>query len=976
VGASGIGLTCGVFLLAGCAVAPAESARAYEGLRIVAVEFEPARQPLPETELALLVPFRAGDPLELAAVRAAIERLYSSLQFSDIAVDARRVPEGVVLKFITEKNWFIGRVAVEGVPEPPNRAQLARATKLELGALFTEEALESAVQNLHQALRDSGYYEAVVKTNLEQIEDTEEINVTFSVEAGPRARFAPPAITGHPVLPASRLAAVTRWERFWFLPGWRVMTEDRLQQGLERIRGAYRKSNRLMATVQLESMQYDAGTASVKPAIRVEAGPKVRVEVAGAKISRGKLRELVPVFQEQSVDGSLLMEGRQNLAEYFQSRGYFDARVEYAAENTGAGEQVIRYTVDRGARQKIVAVKIAGNRYFDQETIRERLTTLAATRLRYRNGRFSRDYLERDRDAILDLYRSNGFPDAEVAAEVVPNYGGRGEHRAVVFRITEGPQWLVAGLDLSGVDLKLYDQVLAQVQSTAGQPYSPAGVAADRDNVLSYYHNHGYPDAAIEIVSIPDQAARRVSLRYTVREGRRLYVRDVLVGGLLSTSPGLVSSRIRMRPGEAFSQSALIDSQRRLYDLGIFATVDVGLQNADGKARSKYVLYQLEEARKYSFTGGFGAEIGRIGGGTTSFESPAGGTGFSPRASLGVSRSNFLGIGHTVSWQTRLSNYQRRALVTYQAPRFRDNEQLSLTFTGLYDDSRNVRTFAAQRVEGAVQFAQRLSPGDTVQYRLAFRRVSIDQNTLKIEPALIDRLSQPVRVGQVSSAFIRDRRDDPLEPRRGAYTSVDLGLATKALASQSNFLRLLGRNSTYHAAGREWIIARSTTFGFLRNLDDRDIPLPERIFGGGATSHRGFPENQAGPRDLVTGFPLGGRAVLVNQIEARFPLVGETVGGVLFHDAGNVYQDLTHLSLRPDQRGVQDFNYMVHAVGMGVRYRTPIGPVRLDLAYSINSPRFIGFSGTREELLTGTGQRNVPQRISRFQFHFSLGQSF
>ncbi|MEK7752661.1 MAG: BamA/TamA family outer membrane protein, partial [Acidobacteriota bacterium] len=159
-------------------------------------------------------------------------------------------------------------------------------------------------------------------------------------------------------------------------------------------------------------------------------------------------------------------------------------------------------------------------------------------------------------------------------------------------------------------------------------------------------------------------------------------------------------------------------------------------------------------------------------------------------------------------------------------------------------------------------------------------------------------------------------------------------------------------------------------------LDDREIPLPERFFGGGATLHRGFPENQAGPRDLVTGFPLGGSAILVNQIEARFPLIGDTIGGVLFHDAGNVYRDMTKLSLRFKQRDVQDFNYMVHALGFGVRYRTPIGPIRLDLAYSINSPRFVGFKGTFDELLQGRGQRNVPQRINRFQFHFSLGQSF
>jgi outer membrane translocation and assembly module TamA len=166
--------------------------------------------------------------------------------------------------------------------------------------------------------------------------------------------------------------------------------------------------------------------------------------------------------------------------------------------------------------------------------------------------------------------------------------------------------------------------------------------------------------------------------------------------------------------------------------------------------------------------------------------------------------------------------------------------------------------------------------------------------------------------------------------------------------------------------------------GAINSISTTDVPLPERFFAGGATSHRGFNENQAGPRDLLTGFPLGGKALLVNNTEVRFPLIGDDIGGVFFHDAGNVYSNFSNLSFRVRQRDLEDFDYMVHAVGFGVRYRTPVGPVRLDLAYSINSPRFNGLQGTYEQLLQPdlTGVPIVQQRISRFQFHFSLGQLF
>jgi outer membrane protein insertion porin family len=176
------------------------------------------------------------------------------------------------------------------------------------------------------------------------------------------------------------------------------------------------------------------------------------------------------------------------------------------------------------------------------------------------------------------------------------------------------------------------------------------------------------------------------------------------------------------------------------------------------------------------------------------------------------------------------------------------------------------------------------------------------------------------------------------------------------------------------------------------------VPLPERFYSGGNISHRGFAENQAGPRDIgtpagpgatatqPTGFPLGGNAVFISNIELRFPLIGENIVGVLFHDAGNVYRTFSDISFRVHQRNLQDFNYMVHAAGFGIRYKTPVGPVRADIAYSINPPSFLGFKGTTQELLACNPNiplnllpsqcQPVKQGLSHVQFFFSIGQTF
>ncbi len=320
---------------------------------------------------------------------------------------------------------------------------------------------------------------------------------------------------------------------------------------------------------------------------------------------------------------------------------------------------------------------------------------------------------------------------------------------------------------------------------------------------------------------------------------------------------------------------------------------------------------------------------------------------------------------------------------------------MNLSFTALYQDSVDVRTFSFKRIEGSVQMSQRYSKAVTLFYRYAYRRVSVDQASLKISPLLIPLVSQPVLLGMVSFGAIQDRRDDPVDPHKGVYNTIDLGIAEHAIGSQrcipnappcGNFLRFLGRNSTYHQLTKKLILARSTQFGDIYAFRftgpaQSAIPLAERFFGGGGSSNRGFPENGAGPRDTSTGFPLGGTALLFNQTELRFPLIGDNIGGVLFHDAGNVYSSLSNISFRWKQRNVQDFDYMVHAAGIGIRYRTPIGPLRLDLAYSINPPTFFGFKGSEQDLINAgvnpcsTGKCTV-QNVSHFQFFFSIGQTF
>lgn len=949
----------------------------YEGKPIRRILFDPRLQPLPEQELLEMLPLRAGEPLRLEALRESLARLYATGRYRDIAADVEFADGGVDVEFLTRTAWFIGRVSVEGVPEPPNRGQLINAARLELGREFREEQAKAAMENILGALRNNGFYQAKVDRFLDYQPAFAQVNILFQVDPGPRARFGEPIIRGVPPQKAKALVKATRWQRGWFLSGWRSVTERRLQEGLERIRRRLQKENRLLNRVTLERLDYDAAGNRLIPTLAIEEGPRVRIVTTGRRLSSGTLRRLVPVFQEQSVDRSLLAEGARNLAEYFQDRGFFDASVSFRQTEPLPDFQLIEFVIDPGRRYRLVHLEVRGNRYFDDETIRERISIMPASLLRYRKGRYSQAMLEEDLGAIRELYRANGFRDVQVTARIENPFRGKAGEVAVIVEIDEGPQWLVSELSLEGVSAEHLEVVRSLLASLPGQPYSEVNIAADRDNVLDYYYSRGYLEARLEWSREEIPEKRQARVRMIVDEGPERRVRATLIGGLQVTDPDLVTSRFALRPGDPLSQSRLVQTQRRLYDLGIFARVDAAIQNPDGNEPSKYVLHQFEEARRHSVNVGFGAQIARIGGGRPNFDNPAGSAGFSPRVSFGVSRLNMFGVGHTLGFQAQASEIRRRALANYLAPQFEGRENLSLTLTALYDFSRDINTFSSTRAEGAVQNTLRLSRARTLRYGYTFRQTNL--RDVKISRELIPIFAQAARVGFVSGGLVEDRRDDPLESTRGSYSAIEVALASKVFASETEYLRLSGRNATYHRLGKELVLARAFTMGWLLNTArepiDKPIPLAERFFAGGAASLRAFPENQAGPRDLSTGFVVGGQALLMHNLELRFPLLGDNIGGVLFHDAGNIYSRLGKISLRYRQRDERDFDYMVHAFGFGIRYRTPVGPIRLDLAYGPNSPRFFGFRGTPEQLVLGGGER-THQRISPFQFFFSIGQTF
>jgi outer membrane protein insertion porin family len=1003
-----------------------------------------------------------GKTLERGKIAESLRTLYRTGDYADLRAVVTPVAEGVRLDFVVRENLFFNQVRIEGLSAPPSDASAAAAMQLTLGQTYRRAVVDEALERLRETLREEGLYQAEVSAETVPHPETHQMDIVVHVKPDRRARVGVIHLTNGTEYRDSVILS-----RLKMKAGSQI-TSAKLQRGTGRIRKYLVKNGHLSGRAAVRRGNYDAAKNTIPLDLEVTEGPRVKVTIAGAKFSEGELKKLIPIYQEGAVDADLLEEGKRNVRERLERQGYFDAELDYKTEthevksSHGAAqttEETITYTVERGARHKLIGIEITGNRYFDTELLRSRLQIFGGAF--GSAGRFSRRMVDSDAQSMRSLYQANGFLDAKVEQQIEDNYKGKEGDLFIRFVVQEGKQTRVASLSIEGNHAIKEEELLGVIASTSGQPYSDFNVTTDRDNILAIYFNEGFPEANFTSTAEPVSAgpaveravgsesaassednekkeqgekkykpgtkqADAVRLVYRIQEGPQTRVRRILIGGYQHTRPGVIHREIHIQVKEPLREGDVVESQRRLYNLGVFNRVTIEPQNPIGTNPEKDIAVLVEEAKRYTVAYGGGFEVQRL---ASTTDPTASQIQAAPRGILEVSKLNLTGRGDSLSFKLRGSTLQGRALLGYSAPNTFANPHFSFQATAFAEKTRDINTFTEERYEGSVQLTDQVTPLTTVLYRYAFRRVRVfNLNILSEE---IPLFNQPTLVSGFGVTWFRDSRDNPADASKGSFNSVDFSDADTKFGSSASFLRFFFQNSTYYPIKRRFSFARSTRFGFLVPYRDTVslsfpaptpgqclpgtvptgptptiIPLPERFFGGGGTSLRGFALNQAGPRDACTGFPVGGQAMLILNQEFRFPMrlpfIGTSLGGAIFYDGGNVYSRLSQISLRtrlpaptftlqnpalppgPTNLPVcatnctNQLDYFAHTVGFGVRYKTPVGPIRIDLGYQLNRPLFvipIACPSNCTKFNVGSlGQQST--RLPGFQIFFNLGSSF
>jgi len=732
----------------------------------------------------------------------------------------------------------------------------------------------------------------------------------------------------------------------------------------------------LASKVHLDQSLYHPETNQADIVIGARPGPVVKVRVVGAKLSwlpflRGRqMKKLIPIFSEGTVDPDLVEEGRRNLVDFFQTKGYFDAKVTADFKNQDSGVD-LAYNVNRGSRHKVETVAFRGNQHVDKNELLQQVA-VKRRRLVLSRGKFSDKLLHQSVNNITAFYKNRGYADVKVDPDVVD----REPNVYVTFQVTEGPQTLVDSLTIEGnthiSGLELAPKTGFALRS--GQPFSQKSLADDRSNIMAVYLDHGFFNSEFDskVTPLPTDP-HRVNVTYEITEKQQVHVDEVLLLGNKRTKPALMKKTANVRGEAPLSEDTLLTGESRLHDLGVFDWASLEPRRPITDQDNEDVLVKVHEAGNKEISYGFGLEVARRGGNVPSGTITLPGlppitsgapnftaaekTFVSPRGSIGFTRYNVRGLAETASISALIARLDQRALATYAQPHFRGSSWSSLYSASIERTTENP-TFEARLAEGSWQLEKPLNKDKTrrVQLRYRFRRTVLSNLLI---PGLVLPQDQRLRLSTLSATWIRDTRDKPLDASRGFYETLDFGITPTALGSNANFARFLGQASYYKPFSKT-VWATRITLGLAHSFASTDVPTSERFFSGGETTLRGFPINGAGPQRTVPActnpavpstcvnlqVPVGGDQLFIFNSELRFPLrIKEGLGAAVFYDGGNVYGPVS----------IHDFvrNY-TNTVGVGLRYKTPVGPIRFDIGRNLNPVK--GVKAT--------------------QFYITLGQAF
>ena len=943
----------------------------YVGKTVVEIRLQSSGADLRDPTLLEVIETRTGSPLAMVEVRESMAHLFGLGLYQDVQVDASLRENGVVLTYNLIPAPRFRRIVFEGSPGV-SEAELRRIVGERHGSSLSLARTSQVIATLQTLYRERGYSKADITVRADVAREPSDATMVIAIRPGPRARLGEIEVQGSP-----------RESRAELLRALDLRAGDdydgiELDQRLIRYANNLRSDGYYEARVSHLPRFIDGGDA-VNLTLSVEPGPRVEIDFQGDPLSASERNLLVPIAREHSVAEDLLEDSKFGIERHFRQRGFCNPRADYQRSESN-GVLRVTFIVTRGPQCLVEQAEVTGNASIPSAELGPLVTTKAGLA-------FSDSTVGSDAMRIQGYYRQRGFAGVKVTSQVErrePKAGS--EYVRVRLAIAEGVRSMIESVSFEGNTAISAETLRTTVKSSPGQPYFEPQISADSDSIALEYLNRGYPEVTVQPAPKGIDDGSKVEVNFTIHEGPQILIDHVLIVGNQRTSRETILREVQLKSGQPLSQQQEAETRTRLTALGLFRRIDISYLQLPGDQNHRDVIITVDEAPVTTIAYGGGVEGGRRlvrssedGDAVEEFQ-------IAPRGFFQVNRRNLFGKDRSLSLFASVSfrpkgvgfgpgpldpptdsggygfnEYLTR--VTFGERRIFGTET-DATFTAAIE--QGVRSsFDFNRRGGTAIITRRLSRTILISahYGLDHTKLLNIKANFAAQPE-IDRLFPQVRLSSVSASVIRDsRRSDLLEPTAGSLIGADAELAARALGSEVGFFKTFLQGFTFRQLPRagSTVLALGARMGlaagFSRTVERdgqiilvEDIPASERFYAGGDTTVRGFTLDRLGTPETIDqdGFPRGGHGMIVLNVEARIPVRGG-LGAVAFIDGGNVFRLVSDI----------DLSQLRGAVGFGVRYRSPVGPIRVDLGFKL------------DRKILPNGDRERPTAL-----HISLGQAF
>jgi outer membrane protein insertion porin family len=928
-------------LVVGSLATPAADVGDYLGRRVTAVQVViEGAQGGATTEMQSLLEISAGQTYSPVRIHDSLIKLYRSGLISEARVEAEAVgADGVTLKFIVKPQARVDAIIFEGTPIFSASELRSRLNEVEPGAKLSASAISRGTGDLIAYYSARGFNDARVSADVRLDTTGTRATVSYNITPGDQARIANYTlnIVGPHIDLSNMKHAIEEGQLF---------TQAKVGEEIERLRQEHLTNDYLMVRIS-NKITPGADNKTVNVIVDVEPGPKVEVAVEGLQIDDDEKRKILPFYTQGGVDEFTIEESRLRLLDYAQRKGYFFAEVQSPTfpDSTDSLSRLV-YKLEPGRKFKLSQINFEGITAIDSYDLLAQLKSKTSSFIPYfgsTRGFTSDEFLRQDANLIAKRLKELGYRRATVVERRGVSVDG--DNLIITFSAVEGPRTYIQDIDLRGNNLLTLDELRSKLLVKPTDPLVAEQVRGNADKLLMAYNNRGNAtaEATAEIVDVGNVDGQdRVRLLYNIVEGNRVRITDIITRGAGRTDAKRLERDFYLfKRGDWLNADKILESERALYDTNALSSVSISSEivglAADG-VEERRVTVDVVEAKPNLLIYGFGYQFSR---------EPITIPGLSflngLRGSAQITNTNLFGKLYSGSLQFRVGQDELLGQASFQNPRpFGTNFP---TLISIFGRRLAEKSFRSDRYTALIQAERRLSEKTIVYGSYNFERISLSE--LQVSPEEIARNRQAIRLGRLGPSFARDTRDNAFEPSTGTLSLGSLYLASKLLGGNEQFIKMLIEHSRYYKVKkfRETVYSISGRIGLARPYGGRDtLPISERFFGGGSRDLRGFGFEEAGPKDTVTGRPIGGNGLVVINHELRFPIYG-AFGGTVFSDIGNVYRRVKDISPR----------LTTVSLGIGFRIKTPIGPVRFDI---------------------GTLVLNKPQGAPRVKGHFSFGQTF